>query len=64
MSPRTEQDNARTQGELEALARRRGYSNPKWWAMKILQGRAKKAAVARAVTFHGRPICSAPKDPA
>lgn len=56
MHSRTEQENARTQAELEALARRRGYADPKWWAMKILQGRAKKAATIRLVTYQGKRV--------
>jgi hypothetical protein len=51
LTPREEQDRARTQADLERLARLRGYSNPKWWAMQVLAARAKKQT--KAVTFKG-----------
>lgn len=40
--PRTEQQDAQTLPQLIALARRRGYSNPEWWAKKIFEARRKK----------------------
>lgn len=44
MSPREEQQQARTEDQLIALGRRRGYANPQWWARRVLEGRRKKAA--------------------
>ena len=40
--PSAERAAARTEGELIALARRRGYKAPEWWAKKVLEGRRKK----------------------
>ena len=56
MSPRDEVQNARTQADLERIARLRGYSNPKWWAMQVLAGRQKKAATAKALTYKGKRV--------
>lgn len=41
VDPKTERMNARTEADLIALARRRGYKNPEWWAKKVLDGRRK-----------------------
>lgn len=42
IDPRAEQQNARTESDLIALARKRGYRNPEWWARKIIAGRKGK----------------------
>lgn len=42
VDPASERAAARTEADLIALARRRGYKAPEWWAKKVLEGRRKK----------------------
>lgn len=42
VDPKTERMNARTEADLIALARRRGYKNPEFWAKKVIEGRRRK----------------------
>ena len=42
MNSRDEQNAARTEAQLIALARKRGYANPEWWAKKIIDSRKRK----------------------
>lgn len=53
---RTEQQNCRTLAELEALGRRRGYLNPKFWAKQIWQARQKREKNIRLVTYEGKRV--------
>lgn len=56
MSPRTEQDNARTLTDLVMLGWKRGYKNPEWWAKKVMAARQRKAELRTKLTFKGKPI--------
>ena len=47
---------AMAESDLIKLARKRGYSNPEWWAKKVIAGRQKKANRLRLVTFKGKPV--------
>lgn len=38
---KAEQAACRTKSDLVALARRRGYAQPEWWADKVWEGRKK-----------------------
>lgn len=42
MTPEQERRHARTEADLIALARKRGYRHPEWWARKVIEGRRKK----------------------
>jgi hypothetical protein len=47
---------AQTERELVALARRRGYKDPVWWAKMIMEGRHRKSKNAKLITVGGKRV--------